>query len=212
MATDIKRIERRTAQSWFEDGIPEIGFALWIGWMGLILFGLAVFPVESTAKSLLDVGWIPAFILGAWLVNPFIRFLKRKLTDRRTGFVSPCPPAGKKRTGLALLSGGLSAVLAFLFVLLLRRLPSGLNTGPALAGLAIVLALIGLAYRTNFVRLVLVAGAVAGVGIVLSTSSLGFAAATAILLGATAAGLFVSGLITLAPHLRRYPIIDEERG
>lgn len=209
---DIKCIERRTAQSWFEDGIAEIGFALWIGWMGLILLGFAVFPAQSTAKSLLDVGWIPALLLGAWLVNPFIRFLKRKLTDRRTGYVSPCPPAGKKRTELALLSAGVSAIIAFSFVLLLGRLPSGLNTAPALAGLAIVLALIVLAFRTRHLRLVLVAGAVAGVGIVLSTSKAGLSAAMAILLGSAAAGLFISGGITLALHLRRYPIVDEERG
>jgi len=211
MMTDIKSIERRTAQSWFEDGIWELGFGGFCAWLALYFLGQAGAPAKSAFKFIVDIGFLPWFLLGGWILPKAVRRLKQNLTYRRTGFVSYCRPAKKALAQKALLSGMVAGVVSFCFIFLLTHQQVGFDPLPIVSGLAFALPLIFLSFRTGAWRLVLVAAAVAASGTALSLWGWGEKINLVAFYALMSAALFVSGGVALALYLRRNPVRSEDQ-
>jgi len=207
---DIKSIERRTFQSWFEDGIQELGVGGFCAWLALYFLGQALAPVKSTIKIIVDVGFLPWFFLGGWLSRRIVRSLKQNLTYRRTGFVSYKRPEKKVRKRISLLAGILAGGMSFGIVFLWTHKPIGFDPLPIVSGLAFTLVLILMAFRTGAWRLVLVAAAVAATGTALSLWGWGEKTNLVAFYALTAAALFVSGGVALALYLRQNPVHSED--
>jgi hypothetical protein len=210
MATDIKSIERRTAQSWFEDGIWELGFGAFSAWLALYFLGQALAPAKSTVKFIVDIGFLPWFLLGGWLFRRIVRSLKQNLTYRRTGFVSYCRPEKKIRTRKAALAGISAAIVSFGFVYIWSHRPVGFDPMPIISGLAFTLVLILMAVRTGAWRLVLVAAAIAAGGTTMSLWGWGEKINLIAFYALTSVALFVSGGVALAIYLRLNPVRGED--
>lgn len=206
MITDIKSIERRTAQSWFEDGISELGVGVMCVWLALYFLGQALAPAKSTAKFLLDIGFFPWFYGGFLMFRKLMRMLKQNLTYRRTGFVTYKRPEKKARKRISLLAGTIAGVVSFGIVFLWTHKPIGFDPLPVISGLIFTLVLILITFRTGAWRLVLVAAAVAASGTALSLWGWGEKVNLVAFYALTSVALFVSGGVTLAHYLRRNPV------
>jgi hypothetical protein len=210
MTTDIKSIEKRTAQSWFEDGIWELGAGGFCAWLALYFLGQALAPAKSAFKFVVDIGFLPWFLLGAWILPKVVRRLKQNLTYRRTGFVSYGRPEKKARTRKALISGILAGLVSFGFAFLLTHRPAAFDPMPIVSGLAFTLVSILMSFRTGAWRLILVAAAVAASGTALSLWGWSDNFNMAAFYAFVAAALFVSGGAALAVYLRRNPVQNED--
>ena len=210
MTPDIKSIEKRTAQSWFEDGIWELGAGGLCAWLALYFLGQALAPAKSAFKLLFDVGFLPWFLLAGWVLPKIVRWLKQNLTYRRTGFVSYCRPEKKARTRKALIAGITAGLVSFGFAFLLTHQPVNFDPVPAVSGLAFTVVLVLMSFRTGAWRLILVAAAVAAAGTILSIEGWGGHFNLAAFYGLVGVALFVSGGVTLALYLRHNPVQSGE--
>jgi len=210
MTTDIKSIEKRTAQSWFEDGIWELGAGGLSAWIALYFLFLALAPAKSAFRFVFDVGFLPWFLLAGWVLPKIVRWLKQNLTYRRTGFVSYCRPEKKARTRKALISGIMAGLVSFGFAFLLTHRPVNFDPVPIVSGLVFTLVLILMSFRTGAWRLILVAAAAAASGTMISIGGWASHFNLAAFYGLVAVALFVSGGVTLALYLRRNPIQSGE--
>lgn len=211
MTTDIKSIERRTFQSWFEDGIQELGGGGFCAWLALYFLGQALAPVKSTIKIIVDVGFVPWFFLGSWLTSRIVKSLKQNLTYRRTGFVSYRRPEKKVRTRTTALAGTIAGIMSFGIVFLWSHQPLGFDPLPIVSGLVFTLVLILIAVRTSAWRLVLAAAVIAAGGTALSLWGWGEKGNLVAFYALTSAVMFVSGGFALAVYLRRNPVQGEDQ-
>jgi hypothetical protein len=206
MTTDIKGLEKRTARYWFEDGLSELGLGGLCAWLALYFLAQSLAPDKSTFKFVVDVGFLPWFLLGGWIMPKIVRSLKQGLTYRRTGFVAYRRPEKKTRVRRSLIAGFTAGLVSFGFVFLFTHRPSFVDPVPIISGLAFTVVVLAIFFRTGAWRLIPVAAAVAACGTFLSlrgwSDSLNLVAFYAF----TAAALFVSGGLTLALYLRRNPI------
>jgi len=124
---ELSRIQRRTVQYWFDDGLAELviggGFLL----LGLcfVLLGSVPLPGYTTLFPL-------ALMIGIFLAGPrLVRKTKERLVYPRTGFISFARPSPRRRW-LAPLA---AAVTASLLGVLVGKAPSVEVWVPAVLGL-----------------------------------------------------------------------------
>jgi len=206
MADVIEKIEKRTVQYYFSDGIPEMAWSVVALLMALYFLGLATAPANSPWTFVLDVGLLPLFLFGGWAVNKVTRTLKRKLTYPRTGYVSYRKPEGKRRVRRAALAGGVAGVFGALLAFALSRGSGDLARMPLLSGLAFAPVFIFLAGRAGAPRLYILGAVSAAAGIALALSGWGDLQGLAAFYGIVAAALFVSGFIACRRYLRENPL------
>ncbi|MCK7541380.1 MAG: hypothetical protein MZV63_66080 [Marinilabiliales bacterium] len=116
---DIEKIEKRTVQSFYEDGLFEIALGLVFLLLGGYFFLQAVVPEDSAFGSVLSVLFIVVIFFAVFFVNRLVRFLKRRITYPRTGYVAfkkkePSPGA---RVATAVVAGIIGASMAALYSL-----------------------------------------------------------------------------------------------
>jgi hypothetical protein len=212
MTTDIKSIERRTIRYRFEDGIEELGLGAICAWLALYFMGQVLAPAKSTAaKFLVDIGFVPWFFLGSWLMSRIVKSLKQNLTYRRTGFVSYRRPEKKVRTPIIALAGTIAGIMSFGIYFLWSHQPLGFDPLPIVSGLVFTLVLILIAFRTGAWRLVLAAAAIAAGGTALSLWGWGEKGNLVAFYTLTSAVMFVFGGFALALYLRRNPVRSEDQ-
>ena len=88
MIDEKKRLERRTVQYWFEDGIWEMGIGAMSLWIALYFLIETIIPPRTLWRVLWGVTAIPVFFLGAKFMARAVRSSKEKWTYPRTGFIS----------------------------------------------------------------------------------------------------------------------------
>ncbi|MGZ5514097.1 MAG: hypothetical protein ACXW2O_03175, partial [Candidatus Aminicenantales bacterium] len=84
---DIEKIEKRTFQSFYEDGLAEIALGLIVLLLGGYFFAKEVVPGNSSFRAVLDVFFVLIIVL-AFLANRILRFFKRRITYPRTGYMA----------------------------------------------------------------------------------------------------------------------------
>jgi len=135
--TELSRVQRRTVQYWFEDGLAElvIGSSFLLLGLCFVLLGSVPLPGYTTLFPL-------ALMIGIFLAGPrLVRKTKERLVYRRTGFISFARPSPRRRWLTALVG----FVSASLLGVLVTRAPSLEVWVPTALGLAMA----GLFLRMN---------------------------------------------------------------
>jgi hypothetical protein len=87
-ANEIGQVMRQTQRYWYEDGLSDMGFGVWILGVGLLLAAQALTPPGSPLWLVWGVGGPLLLIGGGVVVNKVVRTLKERITYPRTGYVS----------------------------------------------------------------------------------------------------------------------------
>ena len=85
---EIKDIEKRTRQYFYEDGFIEIAVGILFLMLGGYFFATVALPATSRIKSWLDASFVLVILAGLFLVGRLVRFLKFRITYPRTGYVA----------------------------------------------------------------------------------------------------------------------------
>lgn len=205
---DIEKIERRTVQSFYDDGLTEIAVGLIFLLLGGYIFGQAAVPEGSPWNAALSVLFVLVIISSGFFVNRFVRFFKRRITYPRTGYVAYKKKAhGPKRRWAAAIAGGIIAlVLSALFALA----PSAKALLPALNGLLLAVAVLLFANKVGLIRFYILSAASAVIGFAVTAAGVGGTKGVSLDDGLFGAALVISGLATLVAYLRKSPRADRE--
>jgi hypothetical protein len=210
MNTELERIERRTVRHWFEDGIFEMSFGVFLLLLSLLFLGLAWAPEGSALRAVLSVGLLPLFLLGGWLMKRMMRALKQRLAYPRTGYVAYRKRERKGQLARPLLIGVAAGILAALSMMLFSSKPTGFNPLPGIDGLAFALVLGFLALRSGLGRFAVLAVISAAAGTAFSFTGGDSLKRLAIFFVALSASLILSGLIGCLLYLKRNPLPEED--
>lgn len=200
---DIAKIEKRTVQSFYEDGLTEIALGLIFLLLGGYFLAQDLAPEGSALGQVLTVVFVLVIVSAGFVVNRLLRFLKRRITYPRTGYVAfkKKEPSPKRRAATAVVAMIISASMAALYSLS----PSLKLLFPAVNGLLFAVAVLLFANKVGLARFFVLAAASALIGVALTSAGIGDLKGIALfylLFGAAAA---VSGLAALVAYLRRNP-------
>jgi hypothetical protein len=204
---DIEKIEKRTVRSFYDDGLTEIA-------LGLILLVLGGYFYTQEALAGSKVGsvvsalFIIVLFAGAFLVNRLLRFLKRRISYPRTGYVSfkKKEPNARRRAAAAAAGMIIGASLAVLYSLS----PSVRTLLPAVNGLLFAVAVLLIAHRIGVLRFYILAAASAVIGVGVTAAGIADIKGLSLYYGLFGAATLISGLAALIVYLRRSPRPEPE--
>jgi len=204
---DIEKIEKRTVQSFYDDGLFEIALGFIFLVFGGYIFGQTIVPEGSPLNAVFSVLFVLVIVSSGFLINRIVRFLKRRITYPRTGYVAykKKEPSPKRRLAAGIVGG----VIAALFTLLAIA-PSVKALLPALNGLLGAFAVLLFANKVGLIRFYILSAASAVIGIAVTAAGVDDSKGISLYWGLFGAGLIVSGLATLIVYLRKSPRADRE--
>jgi len=200
---DIEKIEKRTVQSFYDDGLVEIAIGLVLVLLSAYFYSQTILPKGSSVSAILTALFIIVLVSSNFLGSRFVRFFKRRITYPRTGYVAfkRKEPSPKRRAAAAIAAGLIGASVATLY-----GLSSSIKTlMPAINGLVIGIAVFFIANRIGVLRFYLLAAASSIIGVAIAAAGVEELKSFFFyyfFLGATA---LISGLIALIVYLRRFP-------
>jgi MFS family permease len=205
---DIEKIEKRTVQSFYDDGLPEISLGLIFLLLGGYFFAQAAAPEGSTLGSALTVLFFLVIVSAGFLVSRILRFLKRRITYPRTGYVAfkKKEPSSKRRAATMAVGGIIGAAIAALYGIS----PSFKTLFPAVNGLLLAVAVLLFAGKVGLVRFYILSAASAVIGFAVTASGIGDIKGISLYYGLFGAALILSGLVALVAYLRKSPRADRE--
>jgi hypothetical protein len=199
MNDDFKAIEKRTVRSFYDDGLTELV-------IGVILFLLGGYFYIRSGRggdprvSLNDTAFFLIVIFAVLLANSLLRFLKRRITYPRAGYVSYRKEVRPSRRWIAGASG---AIIAVLLSALTAISPSAKAWDPAIYGFLLAVTFLMLAAKVGAPRFFVLAVISAALGTGIAAAGI-ISTRGAILYGTLlGAALALSGVIALIQFLRR---------
>jgi hypothetical protein len=198
---DIEKIEKRTVQSFFDDGLAEIAAGFILILLSAYFFSQTVIPEGSSVNAVLTGLFLIVLVSAGFIVNRIVRFFKRRITYPRTGYVAfkKREQSPWRRAVAAIAGATIGACLAALYGLS----PSSQSLFPALNGLLIGIAIFFVARRIGLVRLYVLAALTAIIGVAVAAARVegirGFFYFYALFGVATV----LTGLVALIVYLRR---------
>jgi MFS family permease len=205
---DIEKIEKRTVQSFYDDGLTEISLGLIFLLLGGYFFAQAAAPEGSALSSALSVLFVLVICSAGFLVNRILRFLKRRITYPRTGYVAfkKKEPSSKRRAATMIVGGIIGASFAALYGLS----PSFKALFPALNGLLFAVAVLLIAGKIGLARFYILSAASAVIGLAITAAGVGDIKGISLYYGLFGAAVTLSGLAALVVYLRKSPRVDRE--
>jgi len=205
---DIEKIEKRTVQSFYDDGLPEISLGLIFLLLGGYFFAQAAAPEGSALGPALSVLFILVIVSAGFLVSRILRFLKRRITYPRTGYVAfkKKEPSSKRRAATMVVGGIIGAAIAALYGIS----PSFKTLFPAVNGLLLAVAVLLFAGKVGLVRFYILSAAAAVIGFAVTAAGVGDIKGIGLYYGLFGAALILSGLVALVAYLRKSPRADRE--
>lgn len=200
---DIEKIEKRTVQSFYDDGLTEIALGLILLLLGGYFLAQDLAPEGSAVGGVLSVAFILVVISAGFLVNRLLRFFKRRITYPRTGYVAfkKKEPSPKRRIATAVVAMIISASLAALYSIS----PSFKILYPALNGLLFAVAVLLFANKVGLVRFFVLSAASVVIGFAVTAAGIGDLKGISLYYLFFGAAVLVSGLLALTLYLRRNP-------
>jgi len=200
---DIEKIEKRTVQSFYEDGLFEIALGAVFLLLGGYFFAQMTAPKGSTLEDVLSILFVLVIGSSAFLASRILRFFKRRITYPRTGYVTfkKKEPSTRRRVATAVVAGIIGASLAALYSLS----PSVKVLLPAVNGLLLAIAVLLFANKIGLIRYYLLAAASAVIGFAVTAAGIGDIKGVSLYYGLFGAAALLSGLVTLVVYLRRSP-------
>jgi hypothetical protein len=209
MEMDFKRIERRTRQAGYDDGIAEMG----LGVLGLLgggcFFSYSFFPPGFPGPLFWGIGVFAATIVGARLIGRAIRSLKQKWSYPRAGYASYRPPGGTGKRRLISLSGAVAGFVSALAYGFLKD-SFGFASPPFFFGLLFSLSYIYTGIRLRLARFYLYSFVAVVAGTILGQTGWTWRISMGALFAILGAVLLVSGVVVFSRFLRRNPIGEGE--
>jgi len=200
---DIEKIEKRTVQSFYDDGSFEIALGVVFVLMGGYLYVQTALPKGSALAAIMSVAMIGVIFLAGFLVNRIIRFLKRRITYPRTGYVAfkkqPVSPRKRRRAGLF---GGF---MGLLLVPLLGLAPSLSALLPIMVSFPLAMIAFKIANKAGVARFFVLAALSAIIGFALTAAGIGSARGIGLAFGLIGGSMILSGVTALVVYLRRNP-------
>jgi MFS family permease len=200
---DIEKIEKRTVQSFYEDGLTEIALGLIFLLLGAYFYATTVVPEGSSLGAILTGLFVLVIVSAGFLVNRLLRFLKRRITYPRTGYVSfkKKEPSRKRRVATAIVAMIISAGLAALY----GMSPSIRLLLPAVNGLLFAVAVLLFANKVGLIRFFILAAASAVIGLAITAAGIGDTEGISLFYLLFGGAAIISGLAALIVYLRRNP-------
>lgn len=209
MATNFKKVELRTIQYWFDDGIWEMALGGWIFLFGILSLGVALIPGKPFWRVL---GWtaiLAIAILSVRFAGRAIRRLKEKWTYPRAGFVSYRRPGGQKKPRRFSWIGGLAGLVSALGYGLLRDF-FGYSWAQAGMSLLMALTFFYTAVRANLFRFYVLSIFTLVAGIFVARSGLNALSGIALFGCLLGLALFASGTITFKQFVKKNPVLEKD--
>lgn len=205
---DIEKIEKRTVQSFYSDGLAEIAIGLIFLLLGGYFFAQAVVPEGSALGSALSVLFVLVIVSSGFLVSRILRFLKRRITYPRTGYVAfkKKEPSPKRRVATMIIGGIIGGSLAALYGLS----PSLKTLFPALNGILFAIAVLFIANKIGLIRFYILAAVSALIGFAVTAAGVGDVKGVSLYYGLFGAAVIISGLASLAIYLRKSARVERE--
>jgi hypothetical protein len=199
---DIKKIEKRTIQSFYEDGLAEITLGLIVLLLGGYFFAKEILPKDSSFSAVLNV-LFALVIVFAFLANRILRFFKRRITYPRTGYVTfkKKESSPKRRVATAVVAAIISASLASLYGLS----PSFKALYPAVNGLLFGVAGLLFANKVGLMRFYVLAASSAVIGVAVTAAGIGDLKGIFLYYAIFGTAMIISGLAALIVYLHRSP-------
>jgi len=200
---DIEKIEKRAVRSFYDDGLFEIALGFVLLLLGGYFFATAVIPKGSGIASELPIVFVLVLVSAGFFVNRILRFLKRRITYSRTGYVAlKKKEISPKRRAVAAITGAvLGASLAALYGLS----PSIKTFLPALNGLLFGITVFFIANRIGLIRFYVLSAVSAVIGLAVTAAGIGDIKGIGLYYGGFGASVLISGLAALIVYLRRSP-------
>ena len=202
---EIKRLERRTVQYWFEDGIWEMGFGAISLVSGICLLGISLIPTKSLWRVLSLPVVFAVLYIGVRLVNRAVRSSKEKWTYPRTGFVSYRRQNDSKLFRRFSWRGGFFGFAFALVYGFLREL-AGFSWVLVFSGLVLGFAIFYNALRTSLIRFYILSAIIVVAGAALAGAGLSSLAGLGLIFAVQGVGLIATGRITFVRFIRDIPI------
>jgi hypothetical protein len=197
---EIRDVERRTRQYFYEDGFIELAVGILFLMLGGYFFASVSLPDTSRIKSWLDASLVLVILAGVFLVGRLVRFLKFRITYPRTGYVAyKRKETTPGRRALAAASGG---VIAAVLAALIAVSPSVKDWLPALNGVLLALACYLFARRAEVTRFQILAAASAIIGLAVALAGIGDIKGVSLYYAIFGVAILLSGLAAF----RLYPL------
>ncbi|MBE3112001.1 MAG: hypothetical protein IMZ46_16100 [Acidobacteria bacterium] len=205
---DIEKIEKRTVQSFYDDGLTEISLGLIFLLLGGYFFAQAAAPEGSALSSALSVLFVLVIVSSGFLVARILRFLKRRITYPRTGYVAfkKKELSPKRRVATMIIGGIIGGSLAALYGLS----PSLKTLFPALNGILFAIAVLLFANKVGLIRFYILAAVSAVIGLAVTAAGVGDVKGVSLYYGLFGAAVIISGLASLAIYLRKSARVERE--
>ena len=200
---DIEKIEKRTVQSFYEDGLVEIAVGLIFVLLSAYFFSQTIIPKASSINAILTGLFIIVLVSSNFLGSRFVRFFKRRIAYPRTGYVAfkKKEQSPKRRAAAAIAAGLIGASVAALY---------GLSSStkalmPALFGLLLGIAVFFIAHRIGLVRFYVLSAISAVIGVAVAVAGVEEMRGIFFYYVFFGASVLVSGVVTLVLYVRRFP-------
>jgi len=203
---DIEKIEKRTVQSFYDDGLGEIALGPILLLLGGVFIAQTIVREKSAVYQALGILSMLVVLAAALLTGRIVRFLKRRVTYPRTGYVAfkKKEKSPKRRAAAGIVAAIIGASAAALFELS----PSVNTLFPALNGLLFAVAVFFFAHKVGLTRFYVLAAAAAVIGIAIASAGIGEIKGIGLFYMLYGAAITISGVATLVAYLRRYPRSD----
>jgi len=208
MKDKIGQIMRKTYGYWWVDGLADTGMGLMFGVLGGYNYLLITLPLSTTASIIMSFGE-PVVFLACWFgYGRLVKWVKERLTYRRTGYVAYQKKQRKDRVKRAILS----AVLGFCMALTVSYIgPEVLKINSlVMVGGVLALVTLFLAIWHGVNRLFLVATAQFALSLWISSLPIVPELGSTLLMGAIGTVWLISGIITFIVYLVRTKPVREE--
>jgi hypothetical protein len=208
MIDEIQKVQKRAVQYFYNDGLTEIAVGAVFLILGLYFFGQAALPKASPLKFWLDSSFLIIFLAAFFLAGRIIRFLKRRLTYPRTGYVSyKRKKDAPRRRRLAAATG---AIIAGLLASLIAVSPNVRAWLPAVNGFLLGAAVFLFANRVGLLRFYVLAALSSLTGFVIAAAGFGDIKGVSLYYAVFGASVTVSGVAALIVYLRRSRLPEED--
>jgi hypothetical protein len=200
---DIEKIEKRAVQSFYDDGLGEIALGPILLLLGAVFIVQTAVHEKSAVYQALGILSMIVVLSAALLTGRIVRFLKRRITYPRTGYVAfKKREQNPKRRAVA---GIVAAIIGASIAVLYGLSPSVNTLFPAVNGLLIAVAVFFFAHKAGLSRFYALAAASAVIGIAIAAAGIGELKGIGIFYVLFGAAITVSGVATLIVYLRRSP-------
>jgi hypothetical protein len=197
-----REIEKRAQRYWYEDGIWEIGFGLANALLGCLYLVTNQMDWSGYGSLALTLVQLAGLIAMFWMINPFVKFLKERITYPRTGYVAYRKPARRSRVyGILKTMLLAAAVGALIGVLAATRF--GANRMALIVSVIMGGTLVYLGYRFDLLRLYAAGALTVLWGYLVSLFIADYNQSTSVYFIGFGSLILLIGLATLLTYIRR---------